>query len=204
MDSKIVTFVALMGAFGNVLFVISSYLGPIVPGVSIDLSHIPTFIAGVYGGPLVGLLTGLVAGVFPGIQYGPLGTGSWVGLIGLPIGKSMAAVTAGFLYRSLGMHRRKYKSLLTVPLILTSYVPECIFTIFYFIALLPFFVGSGGMGILAFVLPKAWAEIVFISLFMAALVGNKGFNSFVANFFSNQNPALSPTEGKDQTRQAEN
>lgn len=194
MDSKSISFVALMGAFANVLFLISNYLGPIVPGVSIDLSHIPTFIAGVYGGPLVGLLTGLMAGILPGIQYGPLGAGSWVGLIGLPIGKSIAAVTAAFLFRAFTMDRRKYRSLLMVPLILISYVPECIFTILYFVALLPFFVGSGGIGLLAFVLPKAWAEIIFIGFFMAALVGNEGFNSFVANFFIAKKPAPSRQE----------
>jgi len=81
-----------------------------------------------------------------------------------------------------------------VPLILISYVPECIFTILYFVALLPFFVGSGGMGLLIFVLPKAWAEIIFIGFFMAALVGNEGFNSFVANFFIGKKPAQSRQE----------
>lgn len=194
MDSKSISFVALMGAFANILFLISNYIGPIVPGVSIDLSHIPTFIAGVYGGPLVGLLTGLIAGIFPGIQYGPLGAGSWVGLIGLPIGKSIAAVTAAFLFRAFSIDRRKYRSLLMVPLILISYVPECIFTILYFVALLPFFVGSGGMGLLIFVLPKAWAEIIFIGFFMAALGGNEGFNSFVASFFIAKKPAQSRQE----------
>jgi riboflavin transporter FmnP len=192
MDSKTISFVALMGAFGNVLFLISNYLGPIVPGVSIDLSHIPVFIAALYGGPLIGFLTGIIAGVLPGIQYGPLGTGSWLGLIGLPIGKSLAGVTAGFLHRVLSMDSGEHRSILAIPLILVSYVPECIFTVLYFIMLMPLFIGGGGMGILMFVLPKAWAEIIFISFFMAALIGNTGFNSFVANFFSSHSTTLNP------------
>jgi riboflavin transporter FmnP len=186
-NSKTVTFVALMGALGNILFGLSNYLGPIVPGVSIDLSHIPTFIAALYGGPIVGLVTGFIVGLFPGIQYGPLSPfGSWVALIALPVGKSLTGFTAGLLCRILGVDRRNHKSLFTVPLILSSYVPECLFTIFYFVVLMPYLVGSGGIGILAFVLPKAWAEIAFMSIFMAALVGNNGFSLFIANHFSNQ------------------
>jgi len=185
MDSKQITFVALMGALGNILFVIWSYLGPIVPGVALDLSHIPTFIAAVYGGPLIGFLSGLLVGVFPGIYFGPLSHGSWVALISLPVGKSLTGLTAGMLCKIFKIDQRRVnRSLLTIPLILVSYVPECLFTIFYFVVLLPYIVGTGGFGILAFVLPKAWAEIIFMSFFMAALVGNSGFNSFITNFFA--------------------
>ncbi|HIE18266.1 TPA: hypothetical protein EYP75_00925 [Candidatus Bathyarchaeota archaeon] len=186
MDSKQIAFVALMGALGNILFIISSYLGPIVPGVALDLSHIPTFIAAIYGGPLIGFLSGLLVGVFPGIRFGPLSPyGSWVALIALPVGKSLTGLTAGVLCKSFKIDQKKVnKSLLTVPLVLVSYVPECLFTIFYFVVLLPYIVGTGGFGILAFVLPKAWAEIIFMSFFMAALVGNSGFNAFIANFFA--------------------
>jgi hypothetical protein len=67
-----------------------------------------------------------------------------------------------------------------------SYVPEFFFTIFYFVSLLPFFIGGGGAGILIFVLPKAWAEIIVMSFLMAALVGNQGFSSFVNNFFTHR------------------
>jgi len=185
-DSKQIAFVALMGALGNILFIISSYLGPIVPGVALDLSHIPAFIAAIYGGPLIGFLSGLLVGVFPGIRFGPLSPyGSWVALIALPVGKSLTGLTAGMLCKSFKITQRKVnKSLLTVPLVILSYVPECLFTIFYFVVLLPYIVGTGGFGILAFVLPKAWAEIIFMSFFMAALVGNGGFNTFIANFFA--------------------
>jgi len=186
MDSKQIAFVTLMGALGNILFIVSSYLGPIVPGVALDLSHIPTFIAAIYGGPLVGFLSGLLAGIFPGIRFGPLSPyGSWLALIALPIGKALTGLTAGMLCKGFRMEKRRFnKSLLTIPLVLISYVPECLFTIFYFVVLLPYVVGSGGFGILVFILPKAWVEIIFMSFFMAALVGNSGFNDFIANFFA--------------------
>ena len=184
MDSKTIAFMAIMIALGNVLFVISFYLGPITHGVALDLSLIPVFVVALYGGPAVGFLTGLFVGILPGIYFGPFGTGSWLGLIGLPIGKSLTGFTAGLLYRILDGDHRHRKSILTVPLVLVSYIPEFIFTVAYFVSLLPYFYGSGGIGILAFVLPKAWAEIVFMSLLMAALVGNNGFSIFIANFFA--------------------
>ncbi|MCW4021162.1 MAG: hypothetical protein NWF14_08050 [Candidatus Bathyarchaeota archaeon] len=197
MNSKTITFVSLMGALGNLLFALSNYLGPIVPGVSIDLSHIPTFIAALYGGPLTGSLTGLIVGIFPGIMYGPTSpSGSWLALIGLPLGKALTGLTAGLLQRTLSIDHKKYKSLFTLPLVLISYIPECLFTVFYFLVLWPIFVGLGGEFILIFVLPKAWAEIAFMSFFMAALVGNIGFNSFVANFFGSPGAILNSQEKK--------
>jgi len=184
MDSKVVSFVAMMSTLGNVLFLISFSLGEIAPGVAIDFSHVGVFIAALYGGPIIGFITGLLAGVLPGIFFGPLGQGSWVGLIGLPIGKSLAGLTLGLLHSGFKISQRKRQSILTVPIVLVSYIPECIFTIFYFVGLLPYFIGGGGVGVLAFVLPKAWAEIVVISFLMAALVGNQGFSNFVNNFFT--------------------
>jgi riboflavin transporter FmnP len=184
MESKTIAFMAVMGALGNILFLISSYLGPIASGVALDLSLIPVFIAALYGGPLVGFLTGLFVGIFPGIYFGPLGQGSWLGIIGLPIGKALTGFTAGFLYKGLDVDHMQRKSILTIPLVLVSYIPECLFTVAYFVSLLPYFIGGGGIGILIFVVPKAWVEIVFMSFFMAALVGNYGFSTFIANFFA--------------------
>jgi len=179
-----VSFVATMGALGNALFLISYYLGPITQGVALDFSLVAVVIAAVYGGPLVGLVTGLFAGIFPGIYFGPMGSGSWVGLIGLPIGKGLTGLTAGWLYRGLNMNQRDRRSILTVPLVVVSYLPELLFTIVYFLNLLPFFIGGGGLGILMFVLPKAWVEVIVISFLMAALVGNQGFSDFLNDFFA--------------------
>ena len=181
--TKAIAFTSLMGALGNILFALSNYIGQIVPGVSIDLSHIPTFIAALYGGPLYGFLTGLLVGILPGIQYGPLSIhGSWAAIILLPLGKSLTGLTAGLLSRALRVNQGRGGSLIVVPLVLASYIPECLYTILYFLVLLPLLVGGGAASILVFVLPKAWAEIVFMSVFMAALKGNSGFSSFVMLF----------------------
>lgn len=186
MDSKTISFIVMMSVLGNVLFLISFYSGQIAPGVAFDFSHIGVYIAALYGGPIVGFITGLLAGILPGVFFGPLGQGSWVGLIGLPIGKSLAGITMGLLHYGLKINQKKRRSILTFPLVIVSYVPECIFTVFYFVSLLPYFIGGGGIGILAFVLPKAWAEIIVIGFLMAALAGNQGFNNFVNNFFVNR------------------
>jgi thiamine transporter ThiT len=190
MNTKTIAFMAVMGALGNILFLISSYMGPITPGVALDLSLIPVFIAALFGGPVVGLLTGLFVGISPGIYFGPMGHGSWLGLIGLPIGKALTGFTSGFLYKGLNMDQKELKSILAIPLVLISYIPEFLFTVVYFVSLLPYFIGGGGAGILVFVLPKAWVEIIFMSFLMAALVGNRGFSTFIANFFASYKTEL--------------
>ena len=182
MDSKIISFIAIMGALGNVLFLISNYLGPLAPNVALDFSLVGVFIAGLYGGPIVGCFTGLVSGVLPGIFFGPL-SGNWIGLIGLPLGKALTGLTSGLLYTGLKIDQRKRGSILTVIVALIAYVPEFIFTVFYFLVLFNYIVGPFGMGILVAVAPKAWVEVIVMSFLMAALVGNQGFSSFVNNFF---------------------
>lgn len=193
MDSKTIAFIAVMGALGNILFLFTYYVGPIIPGeVALDLALMPVFIAAFYGGPFLGFLTGLFAGILPGIYFGPLGLGSWVGLICLPVGKALTGFIAGLLSKSLDLDRRSRKSILTIPLVLVSHIPECIFTIAYFVILLPNLIGGGGVGMLAFVLPKAWVEVVFISFFMAALVGNRGFSTFVSSFIASYKTGSKP------------
>ena len=185
MDSRTIAFMALMGALGNILFLFSYYVGPIIPGeVGLDLALMTVFIAAFYGGPFIGFLTGLFAGILPGIYFGPLGLGSWLGLICLPLGKALTGFTAGLFYKGLDVDQRPRKSILTIPSVLVSYIPEFIFTIAYFVVLLPNLIGGGGVGILAFVLPKGWVEVVFISFFMASLVGNRGFSTFISNFIA--------------------
>jgi riboflavin transporter FmnP len=183
MDSKAVSFIAIMGALGNILFLISYYIGPIAQGVAFDFSLVGVFIAGFYGGPVVGLATGLIAGSLPGVYFGPI-AGNWIGLIGLPVGKALTGLTSGLLYKGLKIDQKQRGSILTVPVTLISYVPEFLFTVFYFLVLFSYFVGPFGMVILVTVAPKAWIEVVVMSFLMAALVGNKGFCDFANNFFT--------------------
>lgn len=190
-----VAFVLMMGALGNVLFAITYYVGQIAPGVAIDFSLLPAYIAGLYGGPLIGFISGLLVGILPGIMFGPMGMCGWLGLIGLPIGKSLTGLTAGILSRGLHLRENKKSSLLAIPAALLAYVPEGVFTYAFFKWLLPLLIGSGGEVIfIYYILPKALAEIVVISFFVAALLGNKGFNEFLGAFMGSEDLRISQRE----------
>src|SRR5665647_2103166 len=97
MNTKNLTLAIMMGALGTALFTISYYLAPIAPSLAFDFSLIGVLVAGYYGGPKLGFLTGLIAGILPGIMFGPLGSGGVFGLIGLPFGKALTGMTAGFI-----------------------------------------------------------------------------------------------------------
>lgn len=191
MNAKTITFVLMIGVLGNALFAISSSAIPLSPGISLDLSLIAVFIAGYYGGPTVGFISGLFAGILPGIVFGPMGSGQWLGLFGLPLGKALTGLTSGFLSRELKLGQRQHSSVLTVPLTLLSYVPEGIFTYAYFMFLMPFFLGGGvTLAILYSIMLKALTEVTVMGFLMAALVGNHGFNDFICRYFSK--PSITP------------
>lgn len=187
LNSKAISFIVMMIALGSALSAISMGLSRVDERFGIDLAHIATFIAAIYGGPVIGFLTGLGGGIVPGIYLGPLGPLSWLGLIFLPLGKSLTGFTTGALYKFLNVERRNSSSLLTIPIILVGYVPECLFTVFFFLAMVPSFLSfpiAACITQLIVVLVKAWIEISFMSFFMGALKGNVGFNTLVTNYLS--------------------
>jgi LytS/YehU family sensor histidine kinase len=191
MEAKTISFTLMMGVLGNVLFAVSYYAGYLAPGVALDLSLIAVFVAGYYGGPMVGFVSGLFVGIFPGVMFGPLGMSSWLGLIGLPAGKALTGLAAGFISKGLKLGQRPYSSILAVPSTLLAYVPEGLFTYAFFAYLMPFFIGSGGASIfILYILPKAIGEVAMMSLLMAALRGNQGFNEFVSRFFTKPSVVL--------------
>ncbi len=195
MNTKTITFTLMMGALGNVIFAISYQVGQLAPGIALDFSLLAAFIAGFYAGPLTGFISGIFVGILPGLMFGPMGMGSWLGLIGLPLGKGLTGLTAGILAKGLILRQNKHSSILMVPATLLAYVPECLYTYAYFAWLMPIFIGSGGASIfLYYILPKALAEVTIMSFLMAALIGNKGFNDFLSKFFISPIPAKSRQE----------
>jgi riboflavin transporter FmnP len=188
MDTKKLTLALMMGALGNVLFLLSYVIGQIAPGVAFDFSLIGVFIAGLYGGPAVGLTAGAIAGILPGIMFGPLGTGGVLGLVGLPIGKALTGLTIGLLGQGLNIHQRSHASIITIPTIIASYIPEGIFTYFYFSNLLLLFLNQQvGTAFILTILAKAVVEVIIMSLIIAALIGNRGFNEFIGAHFARRN-----------------
>ncbi len=190
LNLKTVALIGLMGALGNVLFAISapllSWTGGIV-GISLDLSHIGTMLAAIFGGPIAGLLTGFIVGILPGVWFGFVVGGAGVlALLCLPIGKALTGLTVGLLCSAFKIARRvKWRSVLTLVSVLIGYIPEMLFTILYFMYLLPLFVGSTiAFAIMLAVIAKAWVEMAIISLLMGSLVGNEGFIGVVERYFA--------------------
>ena len=194
MKAKQISFIIMMGALGNVLFAISYFAAPIAPGVALDFSLIAVLIAGFFAGPIAGVSTGVIAGILPGIMFGPVGTGGWLGLIGLPLGKALTGLTAGLIAKSLSLGQKPRTSILGVPLTLIAYIPEAIFTYAYFKFLLPFFIPTQvGDAIIITILIKAVGEVAIMGFIIAALLGNKGFNDFIRAFFCKPNTTTKNT-----------
>jgi hypothetical protein len=183
LNSRVVSFIAIMIALGNTLSAFSIGLTK-VGQVGLDFSHIATFIAAIYGGPIAGFLTGLLGGIVPGIYYGPLSGLSWLGLIGLPIGKSLTGFTTGALCKLFNLNQRTRPSFFVIPIVLVGFIPECLFTVVFFLYLVPFFFGWVSIPLLISILIKAWIEISFMSTFMGALTGNGGFKNFMASILT--------------------
>jgi len=178
-----------MSALGTFFSGISLHVAPILSAVSgqggaaLDLSHIATFIAAIFSGPYAGAITGFLSGIYAGYYFGyVMGSLGLLSLIGVPFGKALTGLMAGFLYKKLKINNRSKPSTLTVPIILISYIPECIFTIFYFLYMVPYFYGFAMSFMIPIVIPKAWIEIFVMSLLMGALAGNTGFREFIIRF----------------------
>jgi LytS/YehU family sensor histidine kinase len=179
-----------MSALGTFLSVISINIALILQaasgqgGAALDLSHIATFVAAIFIGPYSGAVVGLLSGIYAGYYFGyVMGSLGLLSLVGVPLGKAITGFTAGWLYRKLGVTSNSRPSTSTVLVSLLSYIPECLYTISYFLYVVMYVYGNAMEFMLPIVIPKAWIEILFISLLMGALVGNTGFKEFVLKFF---------------------
>ena len=190
MNAKEIAFTAVMGALGLILSTLSLSMAPILSsvgqgGAALDLSHIATFIAAIFGGPYVGALVGFIGGIYAGYYFGyVLGSLGLLSLIGIPFGKALTGLTAGFIYNKLKINNRRNSSLLTTLTVLVSYIPECVFTIVYFLYIVAFVYGYAMSFMIPIVIPKAWIEIAVMSVIMGALAENSGFKGFILKFFT--------------------
>jgi len=189
MNAKQTAFIAMMSALGITLSAISLNIAPVLSaagqgGAALDLSHIATFVAAIFGGPYVGAVVGFLSGIYAGYYFGyVLGGLGVLSLIGVPLGKAMTGLAAGFLYRRLGIGNSGRHSILAVPITLLSYVPESIYTVFYFLYIVTLVLPFSMDFMIPLVIPKAWIEITVMSLLMGALAGNIGFREFILRFF---------------------
>ncbi|MBS7645906.1 MAG: hypothetical protein QW569_06610 [Candidatus Bathyarchaeia archaeon] len=153
-----ITFIASMGALGNVLALLSMYLAPIHPQVALDLSHIGTFLAALQCGPALGFIAGALVALTPFYRFGVAG---WYGpLLGSLIIPGKALTGLGF-----GLASKKLRPLIAGPI---GFIPEFIFLYAFLKYITVYFIPSlahhmTDMVILS-ILAKAWAEIIAISL----------------------------------------
>jgi len=180
MDARKISFCAIMSIIGNILFIPTRFAigGQVVP----DFSHIATFISAIYGGTYIGFIVGFLSGLLPGIFFGPLGSLGILGLIGLPLGKSLTGLTLGLLVDILKI-REKNRFKWILPLAPLSYIPECIFTIIFFKYVIPLFLKISLEFLIPIILSKAWIEIILISIITSILVSNKSFTEYLLNYF---------------------
>lgn len=189
MDTRRIAFVGIMSALGMTLSILSiniaPYLGSVGQnGAALDLSHVATFVTAFFGGPIAGAMVGLFGGIYAGFYFGYVGgTLGLLSLIGLPLGKALTGLVAGFLYRRTGLSTGLRGSWLALPLTLLSYVPESLYTVLYFLYLVVPIYGQAMTFMIPLVIPKAWIEIIVMSLLMGALAGNSGFRKFINRFF---------------------
>ncbi|MFH2112788.1 MAG: ECF transporter S component [Candidatus Bathyarchaeota archaeon] len=189
--SKGLVFAAMMAALGNVLSFLSMQLAPIAPNVplgpvsvslALDLSHLATFIAALFGGPLVGGLTGLVGGMVAAFEFG-FSKGNLVTGFGLPLGKAMTGVAAGYVFRWL--YREGGAGRLVASTVV-SYVPEALLTLFLFVYVLPPLTGlpvAIASAVAVQIVVKAFVEMVILGIILAGLVSNLGFKTYARGYF---------------------
>ena len=186
-------FVAVMSALGNVFSFLSIKVAPLVPSMPLgvmtislafDLSHTTTFISSLFGGPILGGLTGLVGGLVAAYEFG-FSQGNFITGFGLPVGKALTGLTAGLIMRRLNLLNRH--RLKVIAATVCSYLPEGLYTAILFIFVLQpvFHIPSLVVYILtAEILVKAFIEMVVMGLILAALLGNRGFSEYVRGFFA--------------------
>lgn len=192
LKSKQISFIAIMAALGNVLSFITINMAPFMPNfpgtnisMALDLSHLSTFIASLYGGPIVGGLTGLVGGAVAAFEFG-FSKGNMVAGIGLPIGKALTGITAGILFKKLDVTVTKIYSLIVTVM---SYIPEGIFTYFLFVYLYPIFIGLSVelvTSIAISILTKAFLEMIAMGIILIGLFSNQAFLKYLQNYFTSK------------------
>ncbi len=192
-STKSIVMTGIMGAFGNALSFLSIRVAPLVPSlplgpisvsIALDMSHIATFIAALFGGPIPGCLTGLIGGLLASYEFG-FSKGNLITGFGLPIGKALTGLTAGIILRRFGSRLRN--GVMMVPITMASYIPEGTYTALLFIYIFPIAFGLP-MWIASMltlqILTKAFIEMAVMGFIFMGLIRNKGFYEYIRGLFS--------------------
>jgi hypothetical protein len=190
LNAKKITFIAMMAAMGNILSLLSIRMAPLVPSIplgpvtfslALDLSHLATFIAALFGGSLIGGLTGLIGGIIAAFEFG-FSRGNFLTGFGLPIGKALTGITAGVLMKRFS----ERGGVMYVIGTILSYIPEAFMTIVIFMYLFPLFIPYSSAWVAIFtvqILVKAFIEMIIMGVILIWVMGNKGFTVYIQGQF---------------------
>jgi len=186
--------ICIMGTLGNVISWLSIMFAPFLPTVSfgpysvsiaLDLSHITTFISALYGGPVIGGLTGIIGGLVAANEFG-FSKGNMITGFALPLGKALTGVVAGIVMVAMGLRDENHHQLRFISSTLISYIPEAVYTVFIFLAVFPIIFGTPIFvlyPIIVGILIKAFVEMVVEGVLLLSLANNQGFTTMVKSFF---------------------
>ena len=190
LGTKSLTFVAIMAALGNVLSFITTQLAPIAPNIplgpvsvslALDISHLATFIAALFGGPVIGGVTGAVGGVVAAFEFG-FSKGNFVTGFGLPLGKALTGIAAGIIFKRYDLDSWLRAALFTMA----SYIPEGVLTLVLFRYLLPPVTGMpiGLATLIGYqIVVKAFIEMILLGLLLRQITSNTCFKAYAENYF---------------------
>lgn len=190
LTTKNITFIAIMAALGNILSMITTQvgafapnipLGPIQVSLALDISHLTTFIAALFGGPVIGGITGAVGGLVAAFEFG-FSKGNIVTGIGLPLGKALTGLTAGYLFQKYDADSFMKASALTA----VAYIPEAVLTLVLFRYLLPVVSGlqmSIATLVAIQIIVKAFFEMILLGFLLISLTRNTGFTENIRRYF---------------------
>jgi thiamine transporter ThiT len=178
--AKHVVFVGIMSAMGTALAVVSFI--PIAPNISVDLSHIGTFIVAIALGPFYGMITGALIGIYPMTVFGN---------VLVPPGKALTGLAVGYLAMKLnvlGNNAEDSGQLKTrripriVPTVLAGWIPEAAFVLITMgIVGIPYLLP---MPVVEGILVKGTAEILLLGIVCEALFASKAIKHTIKSFRS--------------------
>jgi len=183
----------MMSALGNALALVT-IVPTMVQQVALDLSLVPVYVAGFFGGPIVGGVTGLLSGVVPSVIFGPFGSLGPLGL-SVAVGKCLVGLTTGLL--STALKARERRSIVAVPIVFAAFLPEAGWIYLVFSTLVPALLHGAPaflQGLWAPILVKATFEVTLMAFFTAALAGHLGFRNFAAVYLGPVRPSTAAVE----------
>jgi len=175
LNTKDIAIIAVMGALGNLLATLTTYLGTIHPQIAFDLSHLATFMVSIFRGPAMGAIVGAIISIEPIYRFGITGwLGPVVGVIGFLPGKAMTGFFSGLL-------TRKTRPFLAVTI---GYIPESVYTYlvlkYLTMLLIPNVAHFFSDAVIFTILIKAWIEIILMGVFMEIISRNQAVKQWLS------------------------